>query len=497
MVRGKNVNFVLKTFRLTLKRKFLTNLALLLFLNLLVKPFWIFGIDREVQNTTGAGEYGLYFALFSFSILVNILLDAGITNYNNRKIARDHSSLAESLSVIIPVKLMLGVVYSLVVLAAGLSLGYDSRQFHMLIFLAGNQFLLSFILYLRSNLSGLHLFRTDSLLSVLDRLLLIIICSLLLWGNIIDKPFRIEWFVYAQTIAYMLTAFIIFLVVLSKSGRFRLNFNIKESMGILRQSYPYALVILMMAFFNRIDSVMLERMLPEGNREAGIYAQSFRILDAASMFAFLFASLLLPIFAKMIKGGENPGEMVRMSFSLIIIPALALCLLSLIYSEEIMGLLYQEETLYSASVYRILIFCYLFISVSYIFGTLLTANGSMRQLNLLAFATLILNFVLNLILIPSRKAEGAAIAAVISQGFYAVSQMLVSGWMFKLRFNLSLTIRLLVLILSLSGTALILETIPLHWLAGSGIIIAFSVLFAWYLKIYQVKALTEILKNKE
>ncbi len=71
-----------------LKRKFVTNLALLLFLNLMVKPFWMFGIDRKVQNVLGAGEYGLYFSLFSLSILLNILLDAGIINFNNRSIAR-------------------------------------------------------------------------------------------------------------------------------------------------------------------------------------------------------------------------------------------------------------------------------------------------------------------------------------------------------------------------------------------------------------------------
>jgi O-antigen/teichoic acid export membrane protein len=52
-----------------------------------------------------------------------------------------------------------------------------------------------------------------------------------------------------------------------------------------------------MAFYNRIDGVMLERMLDNGQEQAGIYAQSFRILDAASMIAFLFSGLLLPMFS--------------------------------------------------------------------------------------------------------------------------------------------------------------------------------------------------------
>ena len=56
-----------------MQRKFLTNLGLLLFLNLLIKPFWIFGIDRTVQNTVGVEEYGFYFVVFNFSFLFNII----------------------------------------------------------------------------------------------------------------------------------------------------------------------------------------------------------------------------------------------------------------------------------------------------------------------------------------------------------------------------------------------------------------------------------------
>ena len=72
-----------------MNRKFVTNLALLLLLNLLIKPFWIFGIDRSVQNTVGAGEYGLYLALFNWALIFNIVLDIGITNFNKELILKN------------------------------------------------------------------------------------------------------------------------------------------------------------------------------------------------------------------------------------------------------------------------------------------------------------------------------------------------------------------------------------------------------------------------
>ena len=50
-----------------MQRKFVTNLALVLALNLLIKPFWILGIDRAVQNAVGTEQYGFYYAIFNFS----------------------------------------------------------------------------------------------------------------------------------------------------------------------------------------------------------------------------------------------------------------------------------------------------------------------------------------------------------------------------------------------------------------------------------------------
>ena len=72
-----------------MQRKFITNLALVLALNLLIKPFWILGIDRAVQNAVGTEQYGFYYSIFGFSFLLNILLDLGITNFNNKNISQN------------------------------------------------------------------------------------------------------------------------------------------------------------------------------------------------------------------------------------------------------------------------------------------------------------------------------------------------------------------------------------------------------------------------
>ena len=54
-------------------------------LNIIVKPFWLI-LDMQVQVEVGS-KYGLYHALLNASLILNIFLDLGLNNYNNRKIA--------------------------------------------------------------------------------------------------------------------------------------------------------------------------------------------------------------------------------------------------------------------------------------------------------------------------------------------------------------------------------------------------------------------------
>lgn len=477
-----------------MKRKFITNLALVISLNLLIKPFWIFGIDRTVQNVVGAEQYGFYFALFNFSLILNMLLDLGITNFNNRNIAQNSHLLNKHFSNIIILRLLLGAIYFVISIGAAWLWNYNWNQIKLLIFLTFNQFLASTILYFRSNLAGLHLFKTDSIISVLDRAIMIAICSVLLWGHITDTSFKIKWFVFAQTAAYGITAFIAFLLVLFRTGRINIKFDWNFSKAILKKSYPYALLTLLMAFYNRIDSVMLERMLTDGSRQAGIYAQAFRILDAAAMFALLFAGLLLPIYSKMIKQRQPVGQLTQLSFILIVIPAIILAFTCAFYRAELMDLLYHHHVASSANIFAILMFGFISIATTYIFGTLLTANGSLKALNIMAFLGMVLNITLNLLLIPRLQALGAAITSLITQSATALMQIIIAYKIFKFHINYKLLILLLIFVAGVFFIGIISTDLPYNWIIRAGFMVVFSLILAFSIGIIKIKDMYQIIK---
>jgi O-antigen/teichoic acid export membrane protein len=478
------------------QKKFIVNLGLLLLLNLLIKPFWLFGIDRTVQNSVSAEDYGVYFTLFNFSMLFHILLDVGITNFNNKNIAQHKQLLSKYLSGIIAFKFVLAAIYFLITFVAGYLSGYDSERFYMLLFLAVNQFLISFIQYLRSNISGLQLFALNSLLSVLDKTLMIGFSIVLFGANFIDPKIELMHFIYAQTLAYSITLFVVFIAVFLKSDQFKLKLNKPFSLMLLKQTFPYALLVLTMTFYYRLDAIMLDMMLEDGALQSAIYAQAYRLMDASTQIGVLFAALLLPMFANMIKQNKQLGELVKLSFSLIFLPAIVIAIFSGYFAKEIMGLMYKGNT--SASeVLVLLMFCFVAIASTYIFGTLLTANGSLRTLNKLAIGGMVLNLVLNFILIPELKAEGSAIASLITQSLIVVAQVFIVKKVFKFSLNykfiLSLSLYVFILFVVAYGVEFYFSGIFIQL----AIFVFVSIVIAFLMQIINLKHMISIVTSKE
>ncbi len=483
-----------------MQRKFVTNLALVLLLNLLIKPVYVLGIEVAVQNAVGTVQYGFYYAIFNFSFLLNILLDFGITNFNNKNISQNNHLLSKHLSSIIVLRFLLAGIFTILTIAGGMIIGYTPDMMKMLIAVIFNQILISFIFYLRSNLAGLHLFKTDSVISVLDRIILIVLSAILLIRYREPGTFDIRYFVYSQTAAYLITALITILIVMKKAKIRRLNWRWPFFLMILKKSYPYAVLVMLMTFYNRIDVVMLERIPPFriGAHEAGIYASAYRLLDAANMIAFLFAGLLLPIFSRMIKLRQNVEDMVRLAFSLLVIPAIVVAICSYFFSYEIMNLLYKGEHIEeSASVFRILMCCFIPISSTYIFGTLLTANGNLKQLNIMASFGIAINIILNLILIPGMTAKGAAISSITTQTFTALAQIYMAQQAFAFRKNYKLLATIALFVGSVILVNVIAGKFELNWVYRFTLVACASFALAFIFRLISVRNIYRIVKYEE
>jgi O-antigen/teichoic acid export membrane protein len=284
------------------------------------------------------------------------------------------------------------------------------------------------------------------------------------------------------------------MVVLAKTGRFKLKFEISDYLSIIRKSLPYALLIFLMASYYRIDSILLERMLPEGKIQAGIYAHSFRLLDMLQNYGYLFALILLPMFARMLKNRESVEQLVHMAFVFIIIPSIMVSVASVAYGNELISLLYNEHLKLSSHVFRIIMPGFLGICSSYIFGSLLTANGNLKILNIVAGAGVLISLTLNLILIPRIGVLGSAIANLSAQVLTAIAQVIVATIIFRFKINYRLFIQLLIYSSAIIMMVLFIRKIPLSWFYQLVILTFTSIVLAFIMKIIDLKNLYKLIR---
>jgi len=478
------------------KKKFIFDLAILLVLNLLIKPFWIIIIEPKVQGNVGNVEYGEYFVLFNLSFLFSILLDFGLTQFNNRNIAQNSHLLSKHLSKMMTLKFAMGLLFTVVVMIVGLFLYGKEFNPKLLIILCINNFFLSFILFLRSNLLALHLFRLDSIISVLDRVIMIAIVGAMLMGWF-GLTVDIRGFIFAQIIGYALTALIAFIVVLNKTHTFKLNWDKHFNLMILKKSAPYAILVLLMTCYNRLDSVMLERMLPgdQGKEQSGIYAKGFRLLDAANMIGYLFSVQLLPLFSRMLKHKENIENVVKLSFTLLLTPALIVSVSTTFYAQHFFDKIYTGDT-EGYMIFAVLMNCFTAMSLTYIFGALITASGNLKYYNYMAVGGILVNLILNFILIPRYQAMGSAIASVITQFSMGLGQVFLAYKVFKFRVNKRLILALFLFIIGLILVNYLTLNLTRQWLLNFIIMLIFSGLLAFVTGMINPKSVLRFLKYK-
>jgi O-antigen/teichoic acid export membrane protein len=236
---------------------------------------------------------------------------------------------------------------------------------------------------------------------------------------------------------------------------------------------------------------LLERLLPDGKTQAGIYAQGFRILEVLSNFAYLFPVLLLPLFSKMLKQKEDVGHLVALAVSLVIIPAITLSISCSIYSMNIMNLLYHQPS--TGGVFGIVILGFTGISITYLYGTLLTANGNLKQLNIMAIVAVSLNICLNLFLIPRFKAQGAAWSSFTTQTLTAFVQLILAYKILKLKTEKNKVFRLLSWAALFGGSIFMILKFIKEWQYGFIIMISCGIVLALILKLLNLKEMSRVL----
>lgn len=409
----------------SLNRSFISNIGLLLLLNLIIKPVYIFGIERGFSNAAG-DQYGIYFELFTFCFLFQIISDLGLQNFNNRFVSMQQKTFEKYFPEIFGIKILLSLLFLVITFIFGYLFGYFQKAPLMFIFISGFVMLNTLQSYARTNLSGLGYYKLDSLISLLDKGIMIIFGLIILYGIDFARPLDITWLAFGQLLAYAITVIFIFVLTYNKTGIFRLTIQKKYFAFFIKKIIPFSLIIALSAIFIRIDTLMIGRLVTENtDNQLTIYGNSYRQLDALNMVGFLFSGLLLPMFSKLIAQKKAIIDLAKLSLGFLGVITICVAFPMSRWGEQVMELLYIQSNPEWGQVFSVLVLSFIPMSLNFIFGNILIANNNLREINLLYGGGVICNIILNYYAIINFQSYGAAVTTLFTQtviviGLYVV-----------------------------------------------------------------------------
>lgn len=354
----------------------------------------------------------------NLSIVLNFLLDLGITPFFNRTIASDHSKERVLFSQAFSIKLLLGIFYGLIVFLFAWTSGALTGK--LLLMLVLMQVLNSFSLLLRSYLSASQQYSKDAWLSITDKLFVIIAAGAVLLYPGLSGNITINLFVLIQVLGYLVSIVLGIIFLFDRISKIKITPFKNFDPGILKSSLPFALNIFFMASIGRADGFLLERLVSGGAYEAGIYASGFRLLDAVNMGGYLMASFLLPFISRNWPDKSNLQAILSYCRHLLIFSGIVVAGFAWFYAAQINQWLYHARDHETADMISILLFCLIPMSIIHIYGTLLTATGYIQTLLRISAFFAIANILANLFFIPRFGAYGAAWVAVGTQSGYGL-----------------------------------------------------------------------------
>ena len=158
---------------------------------------------------------------------------------------------------------------------------------------------------------------------------------------------------------------------------------------------------------------------------------------------------------------------------------------------------YEGTSLVADNSFGMLMLSFFVISTTFLFSTLLTAGGKLKELNATSSIGLVLNIVLNFLLIPRYGAYGAAIASLCTQGIAGFAQMIITKRHFQLEMNLVLIAKMSVLTALAFSMGFYLQS-ALDWSWSSEFLLMLGVLAigCWVTGLLNPFKMLEIVKDR-
>jgi len=355
----------------------------------------------------GAEGFGILSFALAFTGIFGVFSDLGLSTLTVREVARNKSLAKKYLGNITAIKIILVVItFGLIVITINL-VGYPEQTIKVVYLVV-----LSVIFGAFSNMF-------NSIFQAYEKMEYVSV------GRILSSALMLSGALFAisQGLSVIGFAFIYFLasvIVLIYSSAISTWKFAKPKIEVdwsfwkptIKEALPFALVAVFVVINQRIDRIMLSKMVDMTS--VGWYSAAYNLVLMLEFIPAAFVSSIYPLTSRFYSSKERLEFMLRRGTKYMFMLGLPIGVGTTLLADKIILLIYSQDYIPSISALQILVWSEVIIFVAILFNNLLVSTNKQilvtKQVGIVVSA----NIIMNLILIPRYSYIGASVATVIS-----------------------------------------------------------------------------------
>jgi O-antigen/teichoic acid export membrane protein len=194
----------------------------------------------------------------------------------------------------------------------------------------------------------------------------------------------------------------------------RLSFHRRGDRGSLRHVFQIGFALLMAQIYYRTDSVIIEFI--KGEKYVGLYTAMYQLIFVGESIAVLYFASILPRISSLWQDNkENLSSLLEFSMSVFVTLGCLLGIVGLLFSRDIIHLVYGADYASSHGAFAILIWSMVMTYTALTPTYFLMGTQYQKACSRATMTAAMVNLVLNFPLIIYYGIHGAALATVVSK----------------------------------------------------------------------------------
>ncbi len=429
----------------------------------------------------GAEGYGKISFAISLGWIIVMFSDAGINNIMMREMALNTKKIIHHTKHALSLKILFGAVITSAVVIVMYVAGISWERTIIVTIICISFVIDSISQLFRTALISIKHMEYEAVLKIVFNLSKLILISLIWFAN--TDIITVSAIYLASSVMTILLAITFFY---RKIGKLSMAIDKKYSIWMLKESIPLLFGSLFGMLLINIDILMLTWL--KGDYITGIYSAPSRLIITGFVLTEIMIASTYPYLVNYYhKKKKHLIRLCQIMTSLSLIAFMPIVLVGIMFAERILRFVFGNEFVAGSavlSIFSLVLFIYHFVVL---YNALFIIAYRVKLVSLIALSATIFNIFMNYFLILKYGHIGAAVATLLSYGFYAIAEYAIfSSIVIRIRF-LSRIFRSAMALLLLIITAYFLQELHLFWIA-----LIIVPLYAFFILLFRIISLQDI-----